>query len=159
MKKIFKILILVALTVVSGLIFSNFVYLEDLIELAQISSDISGTISALNIFIFIIFGLLFLLKFLFKNIFNRYITDSINDPIYVITICMILTLFVSIIPLELYHENGLVVVREKMLKEANEPEEVINSIITSGFTWKHFLITFVYLFGIVSICLRIFFSK
>jgi len=162
MKKIFIILILIAFTILSVFIFGSFVYDEDLIELAQISSDISSAITVVNIFIFIIFGLLFLLKFLFKNIFNRYITDSINDPIYIITICIILTFIISAIPLDLYHENGLrglVIVGPNEEMPKNEPKEEIDSTITREFTWKHCLITFIYLFGIVSICLKIFFSK
>lgn len=135
MKKIYKILI--NISIIAGflilffLAFSYFIGFKELIKTTRLSSEISSFLSGLNLFIFVIFGLLFLLKFLFPKIFNRYVADSINNPIYIIVSCIILTLIM--------------------------PRVIFEHSLT-WFTWKYFVIIFTYLFGIVTIYVLGYFS-
>lgn len=128
MKKIQNILIIAGFLILFLLAF----YILDFKELSKttrLSFEIQSFLTGLNYIVFTVFGLLFLFKYLFRKIFYKYIKDNIDNPIYIIVICVILTIVTSKI------------VFEFPLK------------------WKYLIIIFTYLFGIITICLRVFFNK
>jgi len=63
---------------------------------------------------------------------NRYATDNIHELTYVIEFCIVLTL---IIPL------------------------IIFKVSLSWFIWQYSIISFIYMLGVVIICIKIFFNK
>ena len=129
MKKIYTILMIVGFLILYFLAFTYFIDFKKLTMASRFSFEFSSFLIGLNFFIFSISGLLFILKLLFPKIYYRYVTDSINNPIYILVACIALTLAIPLI------------------------------IFGHLFSWKYLVIIFIYLFGIVTICLRIFFNK
>ena len=90
-------------------------------------------ISLLNIsgiFIFSGFGLLAFLKYIFPKIINEYLFDKIHNLKYVTSFCIVLTLVIFL----------------------------ISKFSIKYFIIKYSIITFIYVFGVVTICIRIFFN-
>ena len=92
---------------------------------------ILGLLNRSGIFIFCSFGLLAFSKYIFPKIINEYLVDKIHDINYVTIVCIVLTLIIFLI----------------------SKFSVINFII------NHSILTFIYVFGVVTICIRIFFNK
>lgn len=135
MKRIYKILTNISIIVgFSALVFLAFYFLnfQELIKTTRLSSEISSFLTGSTVIIFISFILLFLLKCLFSNTFYKYVKDSINNPIHIVVICVILT----------------VILPKISFKSSS-----------NWFNWKYFIIIFTYLFAIITIYLRMFFSK
>ena len=131
MKKIFTIIIIAIFLVLSFLIFSLFIDFEKLTMNTWFSFELVGTLTGLSIFIFFIFVLLFLLKYFFpKFIINKYVTDNIHNPIYITSSCIVLVL---IIPLGILKETSL-----------------------TQFFWPHSITSFIYIFAVITICIKIF---
>jgi len=92
---------------------------------------ILGLLNRSGIFIFCGFGLLAFLKYIFPKIINEYLVDKIHAINYITIICIFLTLIIFLI----------------------SKFSIINFII------NHSILTFIYVFGVVTICIRIFFNK
>ena len=100
------------------------------LEMSWADLKIIGILNRSGIFIFCGFCLLSFLKYISPKIINEYLVDKIHDLNYVAIFCIVLTLIIFLI---------------------------------SKFTLKHFIInhsitTFIYVFGVVLICIRIFFN-
>lgn len=131
MKKIFTIIIIAVFLVLSFLIFSLFMDFEKLTISSWFSIKLVNILTGLSIFIFSIFGLLFLLKYFFpKFIINKYVTDNIHNRIYITSSCIVLVL---IIPLGILKETSL-----------------------TQFFWPYSITSFIYIFAVITICIKIF---
>ena len=84
-----------------------------------------------GIIIFGIFILLALLKLFYPNFINRYLTSKIHNIRYIAFFCIVLS---SIILL-------------------------ISKIPWNKFIWQYSITTFIYLFGVVILCTKLFFNK
>jgi len=99
-------------------------------EMTWADLSILGLLNMSGIFIFFGFGILAFLKYIFPNIINEYLVDKIHDIKYVTIYCIVLTLIIFL----------------------------ISKISIKYFIIKCSIITFIYVFGVVSICIRIFFN-
>lgn len=84
-----------------------------------------------GIIIFGVFILLALLKLFYPNFINRYLTIKIHNIRYIAFFCIVLS---SIILL-------------------------ISKIPWNKFIWQYSITTFIYLFGVVILCTKLFFNK
>jgi hypothetical protein len=89
----------VILAVFIILLFLVFNCFMDFKKVSRLSLELSNTLSGLSFFVFILFDLLFLLKVLFPSINNRFVINNKKIQIYILEICIILTL---VIPLIIY---------------------------------------------------------
>ena len=99
-------------------------------EMTWADLSILGLLNMSGIFIFSGFGILAFLKYIFPNIINEYLVDKIHDLKYVTILCIALTLIIFL----------------------------ISKIPIKYFIIKSSITTFIYVFGVVTICIRIFFS-
>ena len=99
-------------------------------EMTWADLNILGLLNMSSIFIFSGFGLLAFLKYIFPNIINECFVDKIHDLKYVTFFCIVSTLIIFL----------------------------ISKIPIKDFIIKSSITTFVYLFGVVAICIRIFFN-
>ncbi len=99
-------------------------------EMTWADLSILGLLNMSGIFIFFGFGILAFLKYIFPNIINEYLVDKIHDIKYVTIFCIVLTLIIFL----------------------------ISKIPIKYFIIKCSIITFIYVFGVVSICIRMFFN-
>ncbi len=128
MKKIFFMLIIVGFL---ALLLVGYYYLvgsENWAGSTMLSFSIISILNKLTIFVFGFFGLLALLKHYFSK--AKYFTDKMQDLHYVIAICITLTLFI--------------------------PFKIIPNVSFNSFIWRYSIIGFVYLFGVASVCIKIF---
>ena len=132
MKKIFITIIIIAIfLVLSFLIFTIFIDFKELTISSWFSLKLVSILTGLSVFIFSIFGLLFLLKCFFpKCIINKYVADIIHNLIYITSSCIVLVL---IIPLVILKETSL-----------------------TQFFWPYSVTSFIYIFGVMIICIKIF---
>ncbi|MBA7490828.1 hypothetical protein ES702_01371 [subsurface metagenome] len=129
MKKIPTMLIIAFFLVSFFLVLSHFIDFKEWTKQTRASFEVLSVLGGLNILIFSIFGSLSLLKHFFPKFINRYVTGSINDLVYIIEFCIILTLIIPLI--------------------------IFKSSLT-WFTWKYSVISFIYIFGVTTICIEIF---
>jgi len=99
-------------------------------EMTWADLGIIGLLNMSGIFIFSGFGILAFLKYIFPNIINESIVYKMHDLKYVTIFCIILSLIIFL----------------------------ISNIPIKYFIIKHSIITFIYVFGVVTICIRIFFN-
>lgn len=128
-KKIFISIIVIVVLVLFFLMLSLF---TDFKAWHGTSSADIGMISVLNqlgLFIFIIFGILSLLKYIFPELIIRYVINGIGDITYIMIFRATLTL---IMPL------------------------IIFKVRFFWFIWQYSAISFIYLFGVTTICIEIF---
>lgn len=92
--------------------------------------SILGILNIFGIIIFCGFGLLAFLKYISPKIINEHLFDKIHDLSYVIIFCIVLTLIIFL----------------------------ISKFSIKHFVIKYSIITFIYVFGVVAICIRIFFN-
>jgi len=91
-----------------------------------------GVLSILNklgIYIFVIFSLLKLLQFISPKINKCFTSDSKNDSLYILISSTILTLAIPL---------------------------MIFKISLTWFIWHYSIISFIYIFGVITICIKIF---
>jgi hypothetical protein len=131
MKKIIVMSIIVVFLVLFFKGYSYFVGFKEWTKQTWADFGILSILNTLGIFVFIIFGLLALLKHISPKFFYRYFTDKMQnlDLHYVICFCIILTL---IIPL------------------------IIFNVSFAWFIRQCSIITFIYLFSVASVCIKIF---
>lgn len=131
-KKIFIMLIIVVFLVLFFIGYSHFVGFEELEKSTRASFSIISILNGLGIFVFSFFGLLFLLKYFLPKFFYRYLTDKKQhlDLSYIICFCITLTLIIKLI--------------------------IMPGLSSSSFFWKYSIISFIYLFGVVSVCIGMF---
>lgn len=132
MKKIPTILIIAVFLISFFLVLSHFIDFKEWTKQTRADFGVLSVLNVLGIFIFSIFGLLSLLKYFFPKFINRHVTDNIHELTYVMVFCIILTL---IIPL------------------------IIFKVSLTWFIWQYSIISFIYMFGVVTICIKIFFNK
>ena len=94
------------------------------------SFSILGILNQLGIYTFVIFALLKLLKFIFPKLNKCFTNNTKNDLTYIVLSSIILTL---VIPL------------------------LILKIPFTGFLLRYSITSFIYLFGVVAICNKIFY--
>jgi hypothetical protein len=130
MKKIIVMLIIVGFLVLFFIGYSHFVGFLEGPTCADLS--IIGILNGLGIFVLIIFGVLALLKYFLPKFFYRYLTDKKQhlDLSYIICFCITLALIIKLI--------------------------IMPGLSFSSFFWKYSIISFIYLFGVASVCIKIF---
>jgi hypothetical protein len=123
---------LVKIGILAGLLILSFLlfYRFMNIRVTRYSMELSSILSESSFFIFILFSCLFLLKFKFPSIINNRYVNNKNIKNYILATAIILALIIPLI----------------MFKSFN--------IIFRGST----IISFIYLYGIVTICTKIFFN-
>jgi len=131
-KKIIISIIVVIILVLFFVGYSHFVGFEEWKKQTYAGFSILGILNKLGICIFVIFGLLALIKKYSSKSIGKSITDNIHDITYVIVFCVTLTL---IIPL------------------------IISNVPFTWFICQYSIISFIYIFGVSTICIRIFFNK
>jgi len=130
MRKIPIMLIISVFLILYFLLFSHLIGFKELIKQSRASFGILSILNGLSIFVFSIVGSLSLLKHFFpKFVISRYVTDNIHDLTYIIEFCIILTL---IIPLMIFKVSFIWFIRQ------------------------YSIISFIYIFGLTTICIEIF---
>jgi len=94
-------------------------------------SSMLGLLNRSGIFIFLGFGILAFLKSVFPEIDNEYLLKEIFDLKYITIFCIFLALIIF----------------------------KISKFPLKYFIINHSILTFIYVFGVVTICIRIFFNK
>ncbi len=92
--------------------------------------SILGLLNRSGIFIFCGFCMLAFLKYIFPKIINEYLFDKIYDLNYITIFCIVLVLIIFI----------------------------ISKFSLKNFIISHSILTFIYVLGVVNICIRIFFN-
>jgi len=131
-KKIPIILTIMVFLVFFIIITSFFLGFEEWTKQTRADFGMLSVLNRLGICIFVMFALLKLLKFIFPKL-NKYFTnDRRNDLPYIMLSSIILTL---VIPL------------------------IIFKVSLTWFIWQYSIISFIYIFGVITICIKIFFNK
>jgi len=90
---------------------------------------ILSILNRLSVYIFAVFGILKFLRFIFPKL-NKYIIDNRKfGLVYNVLSCIILTLFIPL---------------------------MISDISITAFFWRYSIISFIFLFGVETICFKIF---
>ena len=92
---------------------------------------ILGILNKFGIFIFCGFCLLALLKFIFPKFINRHLASKIHNLNYITILCIVLALILLL----------------------------ISKIPAIEFIWRYSITTFIYLFGVVILFIKLFFNK
>ena len=100
-------------------------------ETTWLSLFVLSILNKTGIILFVVFILLALLKFCYQNFINRYLTSKIHNIRYITFFCIGLSLII--------------------LK--------ISKIPWNKFIWQYSITTFIYLFGVVILCVKLFFNK
>lgn len=129
-KKIPIILIITVFLVFFIMITSYFWGFEEWTKQTRADFGILSVLNRLSICIFIMFALLKLLKFIFPKLNKCFTNNTKNDLTYIVLSSIILTL---VIPL------------------------LILKIPFTGFLLRYSITSFIYLFGVVAICNKIFY--
>jgi len=128
-KKIVISIIVVAILALFFVGYSHFIGFEAWTKQTRADFGVISILNKLGFFIFIIFGILSLLKYISPGLINRYVTNGIGDLTYIIVFCTTLTL---IIPL------------------------IIFRVSFCWFFWHYSAISFIYIFGLTTICIKMF---
>jgi len=123
-----KLIKILIFAVILIILFLIFNFFIDFKKVTRFSIEFSNVLSGVNIYIFSIFGFLFLLKLLFPTFINRYVIDDKNIQIHILEACIIVILMIQL------------------------------TVFDSFIGWKYVIGSFVYLYGIVTICIKIFFN-
>jgi len=129
-KKISIILIITVFLVFFIIITSYFWGFEEWTKQTRADFEILSVLNRLGICIFVIFALLKLLKFIFPKLNKIFTNNRKNDLFYIMLSSIILTLAIPLI------------------------------IFKVSFIWfiqQYSIISFIYIFGVVTICIKIFF--
>jgi len=133
MKKIFINTLIVFLILSFFVGYSYFMGFEEWKKQTWAGFSILSILNTLGIFVFVIFGISALTnKYFPKFIISRYFIDNVHDITYIVGFCIILTLMIPLI---------------------------ISKAPLTWFIWRYYVTAFIYLFGVVTICIKIFFNK
>lgn len=131
-KKIPITLLVSVFLVIIIIITSYFWSFEEWTKQTRADFGVLNILNKLGICIFVIFAFLKLLQFIFPKL-NKFLTiDGKNDLSYIVPSSIILTL---IIPL------------------------IIFRVSLTWFIWQYSVVSFIYIFGVIIICIKIFFNK
>lgn len=98
-------------------------------EMTWLDLSILSILNKFGISIFCIFGILAIGKIFFPKFINEYLIDKVHNLNYIVIFCTVLTLIILL----------------------------ISKIRKIDFILGYSITTFIYLFGVVTICIKIFF--
>ena len=134
-KKIVISIIIVVFLVLFFVGYSHFIGFEEWTKQTWASFNILSILNKLGICVFVFFGLLALIKKYSSKSISRSITENIHDLTYIIVFCSTLTFIIPFIAFKDFF---------------------------SSFIWfikQYLIISFIYIFGVSIVCIRIFFNK
>ena len=129
MIKVPTILIITVFLLIIFIITSCFWGFEEWKKQTYAGVWILSILNRLSVYIFAVFGILKFLRFIFPKL-NKYIIDNRKfGLVYNVLSCIILTLFIPL---------------------------MISDISITAFFWRYSIISFIFLFGVETICFKIF---
>jgi len=131
-KKIVISIIVVVFLVSFFVGYSHFIGFEEWTKHTWASFNILSILNKLGIFVFVFFGLLALIKKYSSKSISRSITDNIHDLPYIIVFCTTLTFIIPFIAFK----------------------DFFGSFV--WFIQQYSIISFIYIFGLTTICIKIF---
>jgi len=130
-KKIVMSIIVIVILVLFFKGYSYFVGFDEWTKQTRADFEILSILNKLSIFIFVFFGLLALIKKYSSKSISRSITDNIHGLTFIIVFCTTLTFIIPFIAFKDFFDS---------------------------FVWfikQYSIISFIYLFGVASLCIKI----